>query len=199
MKEKLWSSIVRIIHGNKISTRDLVENINEKINENFITQVIIQNTNEISKHAAAALWWTLEPNKMKTRQEYNQTDIQSQQCHISRILKIFCGDAASPTGDAAPALGRCDLLPLEMYYLFERCTFPMRDAASPECGCCVSLWRCGISTGDLQNSGYVILLTSCNNFRLWTIFIHFVKCLHCISIVDVIFSIFIDIFCIRCM
>jgi hypothetical protein len=71
MKEKLWPSIVRIIHGNKISTRNLIENISEKINENFITQVIIQNTNEISKHAAAALWRTLEPNKMKT-----QTDIQ---------------------------------------------------------------------------------------------------------------------------
>jgi hypothetical protein len=30
--------------------------------------------------------------------------------------------------------------------------------ASPECGCRVSRWRCGISTGDLQNSGYVTLL-----------------------------------------
>jgi hypothetical protein len=81
-----------------------------------------------------------------------------QQCHISRILEIFCGDAASPAGDAAPALGRCGLLPLEMYYLHERCTFPIRDAVSPECGCRVSRWRCGISTEDLQNSGYVTLL-----------------------------------------
>ncbi len=48
---------------------------------------------------------------------------KSQQCHISRILEIFCGDAASTAGDAAPALGRC-----------------------------------GISTEDLQNSGYVTLL-----------------------------------------
>jgi len=46
-----------------------------------------------------------------------------QQCHISRILEISCGDAASPAGDAASALGRC-----------------------------------GIFTGDLQNSGYVTLL-----------------------------------------
>jgi hypothetical protein len=53
-----------------------------------------------------------------------------------------------------------------MYYLFERCTFPMRDAASPECGCCVSLWRCGISTGDLQNSGYVTLLDKISETKL---------------------------------
>jgi hypothetical protein len=81
-----------------------------------------------------------------------------QQCHISRILEISCGDAASPARDAAPALRRCSLLPLEMYYLLERCTSSIRDAASPECGCRVSGWRCGISTGDLQNSGYVTLL-----------------------------------------
>ncbi len=92
MKEKLWPSIVRIIHENKISTRNLIENISEKINENFITQVIIQNTNEISKHAAAALWRTLEPNKMKTRQECNQTDIQSYNNIMETLSSLLKGD-----------------------------------------------------------------------------------------------------------
>ena len=73
MKEKLWPSIVRIIHANKISTRNLIEDISEKINENFVTEVIIQNTNEISKRAAAALWRTFDPNEMEI---CNQADIQ---------------------------------------------------------------------------------------------------------------------------
>ncbi len=42
------------------------------------------------------------------------------------------GDApASPTGDAAPTLRRCEYCPLEMYHLLERCTSPTKDAASP--------------------------------------------------------------------
>jgi len=77
--------------------------------------------------------------------------------HIQNFGDLL-GDAASPAGDEAPTPGRCGFLPLEMYHLLERCTSPTPDAASPECGCRVSRWRCRISTGDLQNSGYVTLL-----------------------------------------
>ena len=77
MKEKLWPSIVRITHANKISTRNLIEDITETIKEKFVTEVIIQNTNEISKNAAAALWRTLESNEMKIGEEHNQVDFQS--------------------------------------------------------------------------------------------------------------------------
>jgi hypothetical protein len=77
MKEKLWSSIVRINHANKLSTRNLIEDITQKISENFVTEVIIQNTNELSKHAATALWRPLESNEIKTHEEHNLVDCQS--------------------------------------------------------------------------------------------------------------------------
>jgi hypothetical protein len=73
MKEKLWPLISRMTHANKLSTQTLIG----EISKNFVTQVIIQNTNEMSKHAAAALSCPLEPNEMKTREECNKADIQS--------------------------------------------------------------------------------------------------------------------------
>jgi len=77
MKEKLWPSIARIAHENKLSTQVLIEQIHEKICEEFVTEVIIQNTNEISVQAAATLWQSLERNEIDLRKEYNQIDIQS--------------------------------------------------------------------------------------------------------------------------
>jgi hypothetical protein len=77
MKEKLWPSLVYMTHAKKVSTQKLIEYISEKIHENFIREVIIQNTNEKSIHAAAALWCPLEPSEMKTREESNRVDIQS--------------------------------------------------------------------------------------------------------------------------
>jgi uncharacterized low-complexity protein len=81
-----------------------------------------------------------------------------QQCHISRILEISCGDAASPAEDAAPTLGRCGISYGGCASLKEIIHLQSQKTASPKCGCRVSRWRCGISTGDLQNSGYVTLL-----------------------------------------
>ncbi len=77
MKEKLWPLIARMLHANKRNIPKLYEDINKKIDKNFVTDPIIQNTNEISIKVAAALWRPLEPNEMKTREVYNQTDIQS--------------------------------------------------------------------------------------------------------------------------
>jgi hypothetical protein len=77
MKEKLWPSIARIAHENKLSTQILIEQIHEKICEEFVTEVIIQNTNEISVQAAVILWQPLERNEIDLRKEYNQIDIQS--------------------------------------------------------------------------------------------------------------------------
>jgi hypothetical protein len=77
MKEKLWPSISRMTHANKLSTQNLIEEIDKKISKNFDTEAIIQYTNEMSKHAAAALWRSLESNEMRTREESNQADTQS--------------------------------------------------------------------------------------------------------------------------
>ncbi|CAF0737581.1 unnamed protein product [Adineta steineri] len=89
MKEKLWPSIVRITHENQISTRNLIEDITDKVNEKFVTEVIIQNTNEISKRAAAALWRTLDTNEMKL---CNQTNIQSYNSLMETLSSLLNED-----------------------------------------------------------------------------------------------------------
>ncbi len=66
MKEKLWPSISRIAHAKRSSTQNLVEDIHNKICENFTTQVVIQYINEISMHAAAVLWHSLESSEVET-------------------------------------------------------------------------------------------------------------------------------------
>ncbi len=76
MREKLWPVIASMTHATKMSTQNLIENIGKKISDNFVTNVIIQNTNEISRHAAVDLWHLLESNEIKTREEYNSIDMQ---------------------------------------------------------------------------------------------------------------------------
>jgi hypothetical protein len=68
MKEKLWPLIARMLHANKRNIPKLYEDINKKIDKNFVTDPIIQNTNEISIKVAAALWRPLEPDEMKTHE-----------------------------------------------------------------------------------------------------------------------------------
>ncbi len=77
VKEKLWPSIVRMPHTKKYSTQNLIANICYTISEKFVTELIIQNTNDMSMHAAAALWCPLEPSEMKTREECNRANVQS--------------------------------------------------------------------------------------------------------------------------
>jgi hypothetical protein len=77
MREKLWPSIACMAHATKVSTQNLIEDIGNKICEEFVTDVIIQNTNEISIHAAIDLWHPLKPSEIKTREECNRADIQS--------------------------------------------------------------------------------------------------------------------------
>ncbi len=77
MKEKLWPVIARMLHANKRSIPNLYVDINIRICEDFFTELIIQNTNEISIKAAAALWRSLDQSDMKMREAYNQADLQS--------------------------------------------------------------------------------------------------------------------------
>jgi len=77
MKEKLWPIMARMAHGTKSSTQNLIGAIHKKICEEFFTQVIIQCVDEISTHAAAALWHPIEFNEIETHKRCNQTDISS--------------------------------------------------------------------------------------------------------------------------
>jgi hypothetical protein len=88
MKEKLWPSIARVAHAKKSSIQDLIESIHEKICKEFATPVIIQYTNEISTHAAAALWHPLEAIE---RKKCSQTDIASYN-NLMETLNSFLVD-----------------------------------------------------------------------------------------------------------
>jgi len=75
--EKLWPSIAIINHAKRISTQTLINNIHKKIIKTFVMNALIQETNEISKHAAAVLWRPLKSNEMKISDEHNRANIQS--------------------------------------------------------------------------------------------------------------------------
>ncbi|CAF1134879.1 unnamed protein product [Rotaria sordida] len=109
MKEKLWPSIVRMAHANKISIQNLIDDIHEKICDEFVTQVIIQNTNEISIHAAIGLWHPLEPSEIETRNESNQTDIQSYS-NLIEALNLSLVDDILTWGQQKIAIGLLCLL-----------------------------------------------------------------------------------------
>ena len=69
MRERLWPAIVSISHDTEMSALNLIENIGKKILDTFVSNVIIQNTNELSKHAALDLWHLLESNEIETPEE----------------------------------------------------------------------------------------------------------------------------------
>jgi hypothetical protein len=77
MKEKLWPAIARMAHATRRSTQHLIQMIQKKISKEFFTQVILQRTDELSIHAAAALWHPLELNEIEMHKRCNQTDISS--------------------------------------------------------------------------------------------------------------------------
>jgi len=92
MKEKLWPSIARMPHTKKRSTQNLIENINKNISKIFVTEPIIQNSNDLSIHAAAALWHPFEPSEMKTREECNRTNIQMYNNLMEMLSSLLKGD-----------------------------------------------------------------------------------------------------------
>jgi hypothetical protein len=92
MKEKLWPVIARMLHANKRSISNLYGYLNGKICENFVTELIIQNTNEISIKAAAALWRSLKQNDMKMREEWNRADIQSYNNLMEKLTSLLKND-----------------------------------------------------------------------------------------------------------
>ena len=93
MKEKLWPPIVRTIHAEKISTKNLMKDIIKKIEEKFVTEVIIQTTNEVSKQTAALLWRPLEPTERKTHEQWNQADMEAYKNLMERLCFLLKSDA----------------------------------------------------------------------------------------------------------
>ena len=92
MKEKLWPSIAHTTHAQKLSTQKLIEDINKKICKNFVTEVITQNINEMSRRAAVALWHPLEQSETETREELNRVDIQSYNNLMETLNSLLTDD-----------------------------------------------------------------------------------------------------------
>jgi len=91
-KEKLWPIIARMLHANKRNIPNLYGDISKKICKDFVTELIIQNTNEISAYAAISLWHPLELSEMKTRKVYNQADIQSYNNLMETLSSLLKND-----------------------------------------------------------------------------------------------------------
>jgi hypothetical protein len=92
MKEKLWPVIARVLHAKKRNIPNLYAEINNRICENAVTELIIQNTNEISIKAATDLWRSLEQNDMKMREEWNRADIQSYNNLTETLISLLKND-----------------------------------------------------------------------------------------------------------
>ena len=95
--EKLWPSLAYINHAEKISTQNLVTHIMNKIYDKLVKKEIIENTNEISISAAAALWRPLDEREIETRnqlrEERNRANIQSYTNLMEVLSSLFKDNA----------------------------------------------------------------------------------------------------------
>jgi hypothetical protein len=91
--EKLWPSLAHMNYAKKISTQNLIGNIIKKIHKQLIKKKLIENTNEISICAAAALWRPLDQSEIEIRnqkrEERNQANIQSYTNLMEMLNSLF--------------------------------------------------------------------------------------------------------------
>ncbi|UJR24623.1 hypothetical protein I4U23_005997 [Adineta vaga] len=92
MREKLWPLIIRMAHTTKLSTKDLIEEINKKLSDELITDVIKQTTNELSVIAAINLWHSLESNEIKTCEDGYQADFKAYTNLMETLVSLLRSD-----------------------------------------------------------------------------------------------------------
>jgi hypothetical protein len=97
MIEKLWPAMARTTHAKKPTTQRLMDNINETIGKQFDTQALIEDTNEISRKAAADLWRPLEAQEFQMRdqlrEERNKENIQAYNNLMETLNSLLRGDS----------------------------------------------------------------------------------------------------------
>jgi hypothetical protein len=81
MIERLWPAMARTTHAKKPTTQRLMDHINETIGKQFDTQALVEDTNEISRKAAADFWRPLEEKELESRdqlrEQRNEENIRS--------------------------------------------------------------------------------------------------------------------------
>jgi len=96
MIERLWPAMVRTTHAKKPTTQRLLDHINETIGKQFDTQALIEDTNEISRKAAADLWRPLEdnekPSRDQLREQRNEDNIRSYKNLMETLNSLLRGD-----------------------------------------------------------------------------------------------------------
>ena len=97
MLEKLWPAMARTTHAKKPTTQRLMDHINETIGKQFDTQALIEDTNEISRKAAADLWKPLDANELisrdQLREQRNETNIRSYNNLMETLNSLLRGDS----------------------------------------------------------------------------------------------------------
>lgn len=97
MIERLWPAMVRTTHAKKPTTQRLLDHINETIGKQFDTQALIEDTNEISRTAAADLWRPLTDNELQSRdqlrEQRNDDNIRSYKNLMETLNSLLRGDS----------------------------------------------------------------------------------------------------------
>lgn len=97
MIEKLWPAIARTTHAKKPTTQRLMDLINETIDKQFDTQALVEDTNEISRNAAAELWRPLTTKELELRdqlrEERNEANIKSYNNLMETLNLLLRGDS----------------------------------------------------------------------------------------------------------
>jgi hypothetical protein len=97
MIEKLWPAMARTAHAKKPTTQRLMDHINETIGKQFDTQALIEDTNDISRKAAADLWKPLEANELQSRdqlrEQRNEGNIRSYNNLMETLNSLLRGDS----------------------------------------------------------------------------------------------------------
>lgn len=83
LREKLWPALASITYTTKESIQELIEKISKKIHDHFVSNAIVQTTNETSRNAAMNISHSIDRHERD-----NSMDIQSY-TNLMEILSSF--------------------------------------------------------------------------------------------------------------
>lgn len=84
LREKLWPALASITYTTKESIQELIEKISKKIHDHFVSNVILQITNDTSRNVAM----NISHSSIEQHERDNSMDIQSYE-NLMEILSSF--------------------------------------------------------------------------------------------------------------